>query len=99
MNGCKLSKRSPFPTATRPNSTACSPPRPRHVRRKCVTEPSYQAIVSVLVLAGFIGAPEEGARARLTRRQKLVRAVRFAVAAGIWVLTWVVPITFMIAMS
>ena len=35
----------------------------------------------------------------MTVGQKVLRAVRFVVAAGIWVLTWVVPVTFMIVMS
>jgi hypothetical protein len=59
----------------------------------------YAAVVSVLVLAGFLSAPDEEAHGELTRSEKVVRAIRFIVAALIWALTWVVPITFMILMA
>jgi hypothetical protein len=59
----------------------------------------YEAVVSILVLAGFMQAPEENGPTHLTAGQKVLQAVRFVVAAAIWVLTWVVPITFMIVMS
>jgi hypothetical protein len=59
----------------------------------------YAAIVSVLVLAGFLSAPDEEEHGPLTRWEKVVRAIRFIVAGLIWALTWVVPITFMILMS
>jgi hypothetical protein len=59
----------------------------------------YQAVISILILAGFIQAPDEDGAKSLTRGQKVLRAVRFAVAGAIWILTWVVPVTFMIVMS
>ena len=59
----------------------------------------YEAVVSILILAGFMQAPEEDGSKSLSRGQQVLRAVRFVVAATIWVLTWVVPITFMIVMS
>ena len=59
----------------------------------------YEAVVSILILAGFMQAPEEGEATGLTVGQKLLQAVRFTVAGVIWLLTWVVPITFMIVMS
>jgi hypothetical protein len=59
----------------------------------------YAAVVSVLVLAGFLSAPDEDEQGQLTPWEKVVRAVRFSVAALIWALTWVVPITFMILMA
>jgi hypothetical protein len=59
----------------------------------------YAAVVSILVLAGFLSAPDEDDQRPLTRWEKVVRAIRFIVAALIWALTWVVPITFMIVMS
>jgi hypothetical protein len=59
----------------------------------------YAAVVSILVLAGFLSAPDEDEQRQLTRREKVVRALSFIVAALIWALTWVVPITFMIVMS
>lgn len=59
----------------------------------------YQAIVRILILAGFLSAPEEEETRQLTRWAKVMRAVRFVVAGLIWALTWVVPVTFMIMMS
>lgn len=73
-------------------------PLPPH-RERTPLKSWYQAVVSVLVLAGFMQAPEENGPTHLTGGQRVLRAVRFIVAAGIWVLTWVVPITFMIVMS
>src|SRR3954454_6843046 len=58
----------------------------------------YRAVVNVLVLAGFLSPPEEGARS-LTWRARAMQAISFTVAGLIWVLTWVVPVTFMIVMS
>jgi hypothetical protein len=59
----------------------------------------YEAVVSILILAGFMQASAEDEPSRLSFGQKALRAVRFFVAAGIWILTWVVPVTFMIVMS
>jgi hypothetical protein len=58
----------------------------------------YRAVMNVLVLAGFIGPPDEN-KGSLTWFQKVVRAVQFAVAGLIWAMTWVLPLTFMIVMS
>ena len=60
----------------------------------------YEAIVRILILAGFLSAPEEDEETgQLTRWEKVMRAVRFVVAGLIWALTWVLPVTFMIMMS
>jgi hypothetical protein len=59
----------------------------------------YAAVVSILILAGFLSAPDEDEQGPLTGWEKVVRAIRFIVAALIWALTWVVPITFMILMA
>jgi hypothetical protein len=68
-------------------------------RKRTPLKSWYEAVISILVLSGFIQASEDGEPARLTARQQVIRAVRFVVAATIFVLTCVVPITFMIAMS
>lgn len=73
-------------------------PLPPH-RHRTPLKSWYQAVVSVLILAGFMQAPTDDRPAHLTGWQKVLRAVRFVVVGGIWVLTWVIPITFMIAMS
>ena len=59
----------------------------------------YSAVVSVLILAGFMAARDEDARMDLTGRERALRVIRFIVAGGIWLLTWVIPVTFMIVMS
>jgi hypothetical protein len=59
----------------------------------------YAAVVRILILAGFLGAPDEDESGPLTGWGKVMRAIRFIVAALIWALTWVVPITFMILMA
>ena len=59
----------------------------------------YQAIVRILIIAGFLSAPEEEETRQLTFWAKVMRAVRFVVAGLIWALTWILPLTFMIMMS
>ena len=59
----------------------------------------YQAIVRILIIAGFLSAPEEEETTQLTGWAKVMRAVRFVVAGLIWALTWILPLTFMIMMS
>ncbi|HEY7077868.1 MAG TPA: hypothetical protein VH418_20970 [Solirubrobacteraceae bacterium] len=58
----------------------------------------YRAVVNVLVLAGFLAPPEEGP-ARVSWIARAKQAVSFTLAGLIWLLTWVVPVTFMIVMS
>ena len=53
----------------------------------------YEATVRILILAGFLSAPEEDEETgQLTRWEKVMRAVRLVVAGLIWALTWVVPL-------
>ena len=59
----------------------------------------YSATVSILILAGFLSPPEDEDTRQPTRWWKVMRAVRFVVAGLIWVLTWILPLTFMIMMS
>jgi hypothetical protein len=59
----------------------------------------YKAIVSILILAGFLSPPEDDQTTQLTGWDRATRAVRFVVAALIWALTWIPPLTFMIMMS
>ena len=73
-------------------------PLPEH-RERTPLKSWYQAVVTVLILAGFMQAPEENGAKQVTFAQKVLGALRFIVAALIWVLTWVVPVTFMIVMS
>jgi hypothetical protein len=58
----------------------------------------YQAVLRVLILAGFMSPPEEDA-GPATGREKAMRAVRFVMGGLVWALTWIVPVTFMIVMS
>ena len=59
----------------------------------------YEAVLRVLVLGGFISPPEKGQRVRPPFRQRVMTVVRFVLAALLWALTWIVPVTFMIVMS
>jgi hypothetical protein len=58
----------------------------------------YQAVIRVLILAGFMSPPEPQAGPS-SGREKAMRVVRAVVGTLIWALTWVVPVTFMIVMS
>jgi hypothetical protein len=73
-------------------------PLPPH-RKRTPLRSWYQVVVSVLILAGFIRAPEENEPTNVTLGRKVLRAIGLVVAGTIWILTWVVPITFMIVMS
>ena len=60
----------------------------------------YEAVMRILVLAGFVSPPEEdGTTAQPTRRARVMRWAGFVVVTLIWALTWIVPVTFMIVMS
>jgi hypothetical protein len=75
-------------------ATPLPPPGPRTPLRSW-----YKAIVSILILAGFLSPPEDEDPRRLTPWEKVLRAVRLVVAGLIWALTWILPVTFMIMMS
>ncbi len=59
----------------------------------------YRAVVSILILAGFLSPPEDADPRQATRGEKVMRPVRSVVAGLIWALTWILPVTFMIMMS
>jgi hypothetical protein len=56
-----------------------------------------QSVRMILVFGGFIAPPTRGPRQRSHGR--LRAAAELALAGAIWVTTWVLPVTFMIAMS
>ena len=58
----------------------------------------YQAVVRILVFAGFLGAPEDDGK-KPTIWSRVVEVVRFVVAGLIWAITWILPLTFMALMS
>jgi len=58
-----------------------------------------KAIVSILILAGFLSPPGDEDTRQRTRWEQVLRVVRFVVAGLIWALTWILPVTFMIMMS
>jgi hypothetical protein len=72
------------------------PPRPA---QRTPIRSWYRAVVNVLVLAGFLGAPDEDEARDGGRWRRIVDAIRFIVAGFIWALTWIFPLTFMIVMS
>src|SRR3954447_2152263 len=70
------------------------PPRPTH-RRTLGTW--VRAVWMVLVFGGFVSASTAEDRARKHRR--LRTAVSVTIGTVLWAVTWIVPITFMIAMA
>jgi hypothetical protein len=72
------------------------PPRPA---QRTPIRSWYRAVVNVLVLAGFLGAPDEDESRDGGWWRRVVDAIRFIVAGLIWALTWIFPLTFMIVMS
>ncbi len=73
------------------------PPRPE---RRTPIRSWYRAVVNVLVLAGFLGPPDDDTpehKGGVWRR--VVDVIRLVVAGLIWALTWIFPLTFMIVMS
>lgn len=69
------------------------PPKPTDRRSVRVW---YDSITRLLVFGGFLAPPSDDAPTRFVR----VRAVfGFLVGAGLWVITWVFPLTFMAMMA
>ncbi len=56
-----------------------------------------RSVRMLLVLGGFLSAPKQSSRPVWER--KLLAFGGLAIAVGIWVITWVFPVTFMIAMA
>jgi hypothetical protein len=54
----------------------------------------YELGMRFLVLAGFIDAPDPN-----VKRSNVKRAISWTIAGGVWVFTWVFPLTFMAMMS
>jgi hypothetical protein len=52
-----------------------------------------RSVRMVLVLGGFLDSPDRGARSRP------LAVAAFVTGIGLWVVTWVFPLTFMVAMS
>jgi hypothetical protein len=54
-----------------------------------------EVVTQVLILAGFIGpsSPDK------VKPKRMTRALRTVFALGLWALTWIVPITFMLFMA
>jgi len=73
-----------------------APPPPKPTSRRSLRV-WVGAVKSLLIFGGFIGPPEEDDPD--VRHPKLKAAGGIAVGTAIWVTTWVVPVTFMIAMA
>jgi hypothetical protein len=56
------------------------------------------SVRSILIFGGFLGPPSEGERPS-GARDRLRAAGGFVVGFAIWALTWVVPVSFMIALA
>jgi hypothetical protein len=73
-----------------------APPPPKPTSRRSLRV-WVGAVKSLLIFGGFIEPPEEDDPD--VRHPKLKAAGGFAIGAAIWLTTWVVPVTFMIAMA
>jgi hypothetical protein len=73
-----------------------APPKPQ-ARRTLRTW--VRSVRALLVFGGFLSMPaDENERARITHR-RLRTVAGLLVAGAIWLVTWVMPVTFMIAMA
>jgi hypothetical protein len=95
-----LALRGVYPTAREAaDAVAGIPPEPpkRTERRPLNVWFSswFELVQRMLVLAGFVGPPVQGA----APPSKLSRARAVAIGAAIWVVTWVVPGALMVLMS
>lgn len=71
------------------------PPPPVQSRRSLKTW--YRAVRQILVLGGFLSAPSEQSQEVSHARLRAVGGVLFG--ASIWAITWILPLTFMVAMA
>lgn len=69
------------------------PPRPDERRPLKVW---WGSVRMVLVVGGFLGAPDPKHR---PQRGRLAGLLSLLAAGGLWVITWVLPLTFMVAMA
>ncbi len=60
-------------------------------------ESCVRLVYRILIFAGFVSAPEAGADE--AKPPRILRALSFLFGLAIYLFTWVVPVTFMIAMS
>jgi hypothetical protein len=70
------------------------PPPPPEDRRSIRVW--YESIRTLLVFGGFLAPPTDNRPTRFVRARA---AFGFLVGAGIWIITWVFPLTFMVMMA
>ncbi|MGH2936764.1 MAG: hypothetical protein ACRDPE_01425 [Solirubrobacterales bacterium] len=58
-----------------------------------------RSVYLLLVFGGFLGAPDNDAEAEAGRHTRLRAIAGFAIGGAIWLTTWVLPVSFMIAMA
>ena len=59
----------------------------------------YQSVMTILVYAGFLSAPDPDAKKESGFVARLKMLLGLAFAGVIWMLTWIFPLTFMMLMS
>jgi hypothetical protein len=77
-------------------ATRKGPPEKPTERRSLRTW--VRSVHTLLVFGGFLSLPSETQEAPV-RHPKLKAALGFAIGTAIWVMTWVLPLTFMVAMA
>ena len=72
--------------------------RPLPVKKRRSLRSWIDAIRFVLIFGGFLGAPQAGEKPSRFR-DRLRAAATLALAGVIWAITWILPVSFMIAMA
>jgi hypothetical protein len=78
-------------------------PPPEKAERRRPLRMWVRAVYRLLVFGGFLAPPQEKSdepgTAQASRGTRLRAVAGMAIAAGIWLTTWLLPVTFMIAMA
>jgi hypothetical protein len=74
-------------------------PVPARVTKRRPLRTWYDAVLSVLVFGGFLGAPDPNKEKLRGVRARARAALGLLIGFAIWATTWVIPITFIIAMA
>ena len=73
-------------------------PAPTPTRRRPIKY-WYESVITIMVYAGFLSAPDPNSKKRTGFRARLRTAVGLVFAGALWILTWIFPLTFMAMMS
>jgi hypothetical protein len=96
-----LALRGVHPTAERAEAALreiAERPLPPPVTKRRPLRTWYYAVRSVLIFGGFLEAPEEGEK-QTGARARARAAIGVLIGFAIWATTWILPVTFMIALA